>query len=56
MNILNVLMKKILLAAGTDIYVKVLDRLETGLKKKAGKSVFGYQMQGSGTSQTGSGV
>jgi galactitol-specific phosphotransferase system IIB component len=27
-------MKKILLAAGTGIYVKVLDRLETGLKKR----------------------
>ncbi|MDR1506881.1 MAG: hypothetical protein LBI67_07230 [Treponema sp.] len=27
-------MKKILLAAGTGIYVKVLDKLETGLKKR----------------------
>jgi galactitol-specific phosphotransferase system IIB component len=34
MNILNKIMKKILLAAGTGIYVKVLDRLETGLKKR----------------------
>jgi galactitol-specific phosphotransferase system IIB component len=34
MNILNGIMKKILLAAGTGIYVKVLDKLETGLKKR----------------------